>query len=78
MQGKAGSGTALPRTAIIAAAERGDPEAQLWLAEQLAEEGQGKAALAWLARAAKTGHPQSFALLGAWQLLGYNLQRNTE
>lgn len=78
MQCKAGSDTAIPRTAIVAAAERGDPEAQLRLAEQLAEEGQGKAALLWLARAAKTGHPQSFALLGAWQLLGYNLQRNAD
>lgn len=66
----------ISRTAIEAAAARGDPGAQLLLAEQLAGEGDGDAAIAWLARAVKAGHAQSFALLGAWQVLGYYVPRN--
>ena len=46
------------------------------LAERLADEGEGNAAIVWLARAARTGHAESFALFGAWQLLGYNVERN--
>lgn len=67
---------ALPRAMIEAAAARGDPGAQLLLAEQLAGEGDGDAAVVWLARAVKAGHAQGFALLGAWQVLGYYVARN--
>lgn len=70
------SGGTLPRAMIEAAAARGDAGAQLLLAEQLAGEGDGDAAVVWLARAAKSGHAQSFALLGAWQVLGYYVARN--
>lgn len=64
------------RAAVESAAARGEPGSQLLLAEQLASEGDGPAAVAWLARAVKAGHAQSFALLGAWQVLGYLVARN--
>lgn len=66
----------MKRAEIEAAAARGDPAAQLLLAQQLANEGRGEAAVVQLARATRTGHAHSFALFGVWQLLGYNLEKN--
>ena len=63
---------------LVAAATGGNPGAQLVLAERLAHEGEGEAAIVWLARAAGTGHAESFALFGVWQLLGYNIERNVD
>jgi hypothetical protein len=76
MESRLQSAGALPRAVLEAAAARGDPGAQLLLAERLAGEGEGDAAVAWLARAVKAGHAQAFALLGAWQVLGYYVARH--
>lgn len=64
--------------AVAKSAERGDPEAQFLLGEELAQAGQGEAAVAWLLRATRSGHAPSFALLGAWQVLGHLVARNVE
>ena len=64
--------------AIKAAASRGDPAAQVVLAEQLASDGQGEAAAVWLTQAAKAGQPYALALLGTWQVLGHNVNRNLD
>lgn len=64
--------------AVEEAAARGDPAAQVCLAEQLAAHGRGDEAVPWLARAARAGQPYAFALLGTWQVLGHNVSRDVD
>jgi prolyl 4-hydroxylase len=63
----------LTARAIEDAAHRGDPVAQVYLAQQLAADGRRDESVMWLERAAKAGQPYAFALLGTWQVLGHNV-----
>lgn len=62
---------------LLAAAERGDSESQVLLAESLAAENDVEGAIAWVQRAVEGGNRYADALLGAWQILGYNVRMDT-
>jgi len=63
-------------SALEARAEADDSEAQLELARTLDSSRDGERAAYWLQRSAQAGNVAAGALLGAWLLLGYNLQKN--
>jgi TPR repeat protein len=65
-----------PPAEVLAAAESGESEAQVSLAESLAAAGDGGAAALWLRRAVDGGNRYAAALLGAWQILGYHVDQD--
>lgn len=58
---------------LFAAAKGGDSDAQVAIAETLAAANDGAAALGWLRRAVDSGNHFAKALLGAWEILGYQV-----
>ncbi|MGE4481161.1 tetratricopeptide repeat protein [Acidocella sp.] len=67
------------RAALLAQAEAGDAQAQLWLGATFAEPGEREdraAAFAWCARAAEQGLALAQANLAAMYLRGYGVEKN--
>jgi TPR repeat protein len=72
---------AAARMALLALAEAGDAEAQLWLGAAFAEPGEQEdrqAAFIWCARAAGQGLALAQANLAAMYLRGYGVEKNAE
>lgn len=59
-------------------AEKGDANAQVWLARTLLQTGKPEDALAWLVRAADKDHPDAQALLGLAYLTGRSAKRSPQ
>lgn len=57
-------------------AQAGESQAQVDLARVLDQQGEGEQAARWLAAAATGGSTEAVALLGAWELLAHNVERN--
>ena len=56
----------------------GEPQAQVDLARALDQQGQAEHAVRWLRVAATGGSTEGAALLGVWELLAHNVERNHE
>lgn len=56
-------------------AEKGDANAEVWLARGLLQAGKAKEAIPWLERAAEKGHAEAQALLGLAYLTGRGVDR---
>ena len=59
-------------------AEKGDANAQVWLARTLLQTNELEEAMVWLGRAAEKGHPDGLALLGLSYLTGRAVTRNPQ
>lgn len=63
---------------LEARARNGDPAAQLDLARALDQQGQLEHAARWLRASAAGTNTEAIALLGVWELLAHNVERNHE
>jgi prolyl 4-hydroxylase len=56
----------------------GEPQAQVDLARALDQQGRAEQAVRWLRAAETSGSTEGAALLGVWELLAHNVERNHE
>jgi prolyl 4-hydroxylase len=54
----------------------GEPQAQVDLARAFDQQGEAEQAASWLTAAAAGGNTEAVALLGVWELLAHNVERN--